>query len=276
MRNNQIIPSTRELRENVSHRLSLAVTKVGSVTEISQMIGVNRTQFSRYLSGKSMPRPEVLYQLSVQLGLPLEWFFSSDVTSTSETAVLQFGNAMAELVRGRNFQIMDDVVQDGLYLLWKGMFNSASGAEALMCSVNSYAGVKKIKLSVRRILAEDGVIDGLPIEHHFINGVMFKSSEGVLSLFSESRFNIMWAGYMQKAYLKQSRGLDENLIGVLANYRPAGRNAVSLVPLVLEKISDKVGGVLSAARRSTRYYAEDIPPHIQTYFKTVDVPEYRF
>jgi transcriptional regulator with XRE-family HTH domain len=240
------------------------------------MIGVNRTQFSRYLSGKSMPRPEVLYQLSVQLGLPLEWFFSSDVTSTSETAVLQFGNAMAELVRGRNFQIMDDVVQDGLYLLWKGMFNSASGAEALMCSVNSYAGVKKIKLSVRRILAEDGVIDGLPIEHHFINGVMFKSSEGVLSLFSESRFNIMWAGYMQKAYLKQSRGLDENLIGVLTNYRPAGRNAVSLVPLVLEKISDKVGGVLSAARRSTRYYAEDIPPHIQTYFKIVDVPEYRF
>ena len=240
------------------------------------MIGVNRTQFSRYLSGKSMPRPEVLYQLSVQLGLPLEWFFSSDVTSTSETAVLQFGNAMAELVRGRNFQIMDDVVQDGLYLLWKGMFNSASGAEALMCSVNSYAGVKKIKLSVRRILAEDGVIDGLPIEHHFINGVMFKSSEGVLSLFSESRFNIMWAGYMQKAYLKQSRGLDENLIGVLTNYRPAGRNAVSLVPLVLEKISDKVGGVLGAARRSTRYCAEDIPPHIQTYFKTVDVPEYRF
>jgi len=90
-------------------------------------------------------------------------------------------------------------------------------------------------------LAEDGVIDGLSIEHHFINGVMFKSSEGVLLLFSESRFNIMWAGYMQKAYLKQSRGLDENLIGVLTNYRPAGRNAVSLVPLVLEKISDKAG-----------------------------------
>ena len=86
----------------------------------------------------------------------------------------------------------------------------------------------------------------------------------------------MWAGYMQKAYLKQSRGLDENLIGVLTNYRPAGRNAVSLVPLVLEKISDKAGGILSAARRSTRYYAEDIPPHIQMYFKTVDVPEYRF
>ena len=81
MRNNQIIPSTRELRENVSHRLSLAVTKVGSVTEISQMIGVNRTKFSRYLSGNSMPQPEILYQLSLQLDLPLEWFFPLTLTS---------------------------------------------------------------------------------------------------------------------------------------------------------------------------------------------------
>jgi len=90
MRNNQIIPSTRELRENVSHRLSLAVTKVGSVTEISQMIGVNRTHFSRYLSGKSMPRPEILYQLSLQLDLPLEWFFSSDSDFKSELEHFHF------------------------------------------------------------------------------------------------------------------------------------------------------------------------------------------
>ena len=62
----------------------------------------------------------------------------------------------------------------------------------------------------------------------------------------------MWAGYVQKAYLKQSRGLDENLTVLLTNYRPVGRNAVSFVPLVLEKISEKEGEVFSAGRRSTR------------------------
>ena len=276
MRYTKTSPSPRQLRENLSRRLSIAVEKVGSVTEISQMIGVNRTQFSRYLSGKSMPRPDVLYQLSVQLKLPLEWFFSSEVSSGSEAAVLQFGNAMAELVRGRSFQIMDDIVLDGFYLLWKGMFNQQHGAEALICSVNSCAGVKKIKLSVRRTLASDGEIDAPVTENQFINGVMFKSSEGVLMLCSESRFNIMWAGYVQKAYLRQSRGGGENLIGTLTQYRPAGRGAVSLVPMLLEKISDTEGKVLSAARRSTRYAIEDIPPHIQTYFKTVEVPDYRF
>ena len=95
-------------------------------------------------------------------------------------------------------------------------------------------------------------------------------------LFAGSGFNIMWAGCVQKVYLKQSWGLDENLTGLLTNYRPVGRNTVSFVPLVLEKISEKEGEVFSAARRSTRYYVEEIPPHIQMYFKTVDVPEYRF
>ena len=49
--------------------------------------------------------------------------FSSDSDFKSELAVLQFGSAMSELVRWPDFQIMDDVLQDGFKLLWKGMFN---------------------------------------------------------------------------------------------------------------------------------------------------------
>ena len=69
---NVTIPSVRELRENFSSRLALAVTQVGSVNAISELVGVNRTQFSRYLSGKSMPRPQIMYQLSMRLDVPME------------------------------------------------------------------------------------------------------------------------------------------------------------------------------------------------------------
>ena len=272
----KVRPSPRQLRENLSRRLSIAVEKVGFITQISQITGVNRTQLSRYLSGKSMPRPDVLYQLSVQLELPLEWLFSCEVSSGSETAVLEFGNVMAKLVRGRSFQIMDDVVLDGFYLLWKGNFKRQHGAEALICSDNSCAGMKKIKLSVRRTLANDSVTDAPLLENQFINGVIFKSSEGVLMLYSESRFITMWVGYVQKAYLRQSRGVGKNLIGTFTQYRSAERGTVSLVPMLLEKISDTESKILSAPRRSTRYAIEDIPPHVQTHFKTVEVPECRF
>ena len=69
---NVTIPSVRELCENFSSRLALAVKQVGSVNVISELVGVNQTQFSRYLSGKSMPRTEILYQLSMRLDVPME------------------------------------------------------------------------------------------------------------------------------------------------------------------------------------------------------------
>ena len=75
-----------------------------------------------------MPWPDVLYQLSVQLELPLEWLFSCEVSSGSETAVLECGNVMAELVRGRSFQIMDDVVLDGLDVVTHDYSPSAAAA----------------------------------------------------------------------------------------------------------------------------------------------------
>ena len=90
---------------------------------ISELVGVNRTQSSRYLSGKSMPQPEILYQLSMRLDVPMEWFFTPITETISETSVLKLGTSMTKLVRGHNFEMSNDVSPDRFYLLWKGMFS---------------------------------------------------------------------------------------------------------------------------------------------------------
>ena len=65
---------------------------------------------------------------------------------------------------------------------------------------------------MRRSLAKDGIVEGLSFKERFQNGVVIKLSERAL-VFSESKFNIRLAGYLQKAYLTQSYSLDGNLIG---------------------------------------------------------------
>ena len=45
----------------------------------------------------------------------------------SETSVLKFGTSMAELVRGRNFEMSDDVLPDEFYLLLRGIFFKTYG-----------------------------------------------------------------------------------------------------------------------------------------------------
>ena len=119
-------------------------------------------------------------------------------------------------------------------------------------------------------------MEGLSSKERFQNGVVIKSSERALVLFSESKFNIMSAGYLQKAYLTQSYGVDENLIGSLTLYRPSGSNGVSFVPIVLEKINVGFSHIMAAAQRSTRYETENLPAQTREYFNTVGVPEYRF
>ena len=80
-------------------------------------------------------------------------------------------------------------------------------------------------------------MEGLSSKERFQNGVVIKSSERALVLFSESKFNIMSAGYLQKAYLTQSYGVDGNLVGSLTLYRPSGSNGVSFVPLFWRKLT---------------------------------------
>jgi len=52
--------SPAELRDMFGANLRLLSKKYRSISELSRQLGINRTQFNRYLSGESFPRPDVL------------------------------------------------------------------------------------------------------------------------------------------------------------------------------------------------------------------------
>jgi len=52
--------SPAELRDMFGANLRILSKRYPSISELSRQLGVNRTQFNRYLSGESFPRPDVL------------------------------------------------------------------------------------------------------------------------------------------------------------------------------------------------------------------------
>lgn len=52
--------SPAELRNMFGENLRLMARNYPSISELSRRLGINRTQFNRYLSGESFPRPDVL------------------------------------------------------------------------------------------------------------------------------------------------------------------------------------------------------------------------
>ncbi len=55
--------SPSELRTIFGDNLRQLARKYASISELSRQLGINRTQFNRYLSGESFPRPDVLDQI---------------------------------------------------------------------------------------------------------------------------------------------------------------------------------------------------------------------
>lgn len=61
--------SPAELRNMFGTNLRTLAKKYPSISELSRQLGINRTQFNRYLSGESFPRPDVLDRICAFFGV---------------------------------------------------------------------------------------------------------------------------------------------------------------------------------------------------------------
>ncbi|MEM8579062.1 MAG: helix-turn-helix transcriptional regulator [Pseudomonadota bacterium] len=59
----QTQPSPAELRSMFGTNLRQLSARYPSISELSRQLGINRTQFNRYLAGESFPRPDVLARI---------------------------------------------------------------------------------------------------------------------------------------------------------------------------------------------------------------------
>lgn len=59
----QTVKSPAELRNMFGANLRILSKRYPSISELARQLGINRTQFNRYLSGESFPRPDVLSRI---------------------------------------------------------------------------------------------------------------------------------------------------------------------------------------------------------------------
>ena len=58
-----------DLRKMLGSNLRLLCKDTTSISALCRQLGINRTQFNRYLSGESFPRPDVLYRICSHFGV---------------------------------------------------------------------------------------------------------------------------------------------------------------------------------------------------------------
>lgn len=275
-KNDQIQPQglpPPELREIFRRKLRHAVTMIGSVKLACELIGVNRTQFNRYLSGQSMPRPELLYQFCQRLSLPMEWFFDPSEEYAEALSEHEFGTQMRQMVAGHRFRISHEMMPDGFYILWKGMFDAAWDYEAILCVLKTRNGVRTLKVSVlRRLKASDDIFDIDPADFN-IELAVFRSSNGIFMMSMEGDHNHVRTFFIRLRAPTLARSTSIIFSGVGLSGAFGGLSKNSLVPVAIEKVpSDNTEDILNAARAVRGYSSDELPRHIRAILEDVNAP----
>lgn len=255
-------PSPAELRNMLGANLRQLSQRAVSISALCRELGINRTQYNRYLSGESFPRPDVLHRICSYFGVdarilldPVEKIAMGQTGILRHPAVEDFVGHSARPLREEDFPT-------GFYRFVRRSFlDDKKFIQGLI-----YVFRKDENTFLKGFEARDAMKQqGLPVDPatREFRGVVLRQEDGVAALVSRkgaatTSFNYLaripsfennfWAGYV-------TRTVRENV---------AGRR---IERLVYEYLGRDPKRVLPAARSAGFCTADDLVPYHRTLLK---------
>jgi transcriptional regulator with XRE-family HTH domain len=251
-------PSPSALRQVLGDNLRLLCRDVPSVSKLCAEIGVNRTQFNRYLSGEAFPRPDVLYRICAKFGVDANILLEPlhpRVRDAMELAT----EALYQDVMSLNRRPFDHyLLPDAMYRFWRMSFQRPGAVYSSMARVYTDAsGTKHWKATD---VFPAAVRPGTPrySRTNQFRGVMFQHFDGVSLICStsiESTFNLTFFEYGLAGQTRYYTGLS-----FLTRRRTMDSNRLSVT--VMERLADDPALWRQVARQSGLGAASDVPPEV--------------
>ncbi|MEM7732680.1 MAG: helix-turn-helix transcriptional regulator [Pseudomonadota bacterium] len=245
-----------ELRQVFGTNLRRLTQQYKSVSQVCRELGINRTQFNRYLSGESFPRPDVLYRIcaffdvdarilleplnTVQHGLGdlinhpmLEGFFGRTTVDVPETV---FPSGFYRFAR----QSFLDV---NLFVIGLVLIERADGYTFLR-GFEPRSALKAQGLSTKTYTAE-------------FRGLVMRQEEGVMAVVTHRDSMSCSFNFLAQETSFQSN-LWEGYASRTVREKVTGRRAMRMV---YEHLGDKCSTVLNVARETGVVSMDQVPAY---------------
>ncbi|SFS50618.1 hypothetical protein SAMN04488040_0675 [Sulfitobacter marinus] len=242
-----------KIRSVFGENLRLLSKDQPSITALASALGINRTQFNRYLSGESFPRPDILARIcaffdvnarimlepldeivkpaSVSLGNYVNDFLMADITCIPESV---FPSGFYRFSR-RSFIDSDVFVIGLVYVCRKGNATYLRGYET----------------------AEAMRMQSLPTapKYREFRGAVLPQEEGLAVI--AGRKNAMTSSFN---YLGRVASFGNNFwVGYTTRTIPEGSAGMRVTRVVYEYLTQETHYVLQAAREKGFYSVHDLP-----------------
>ncbi|MDP3340181.1 helix-turn-helix domain-containing protein [Frigidibacter sp.] len=257
-----VTPTPQHLRAMFGHNLRQLVAGEPTVADLCRRLGINRSQFNRYLQGEAFPRPDILHRICAHFRVdarillePLEAQRPGPAPATPLAAALAaLGTAMA----GRDVAVTQGMLPDGLYRFWRRSFAQPDLALSTICRVWRAGGATLFRAS--EPMLPNPVLPGPRdsgrrrrlVPHH---GVFLQAEDGVTLICAVPGSRILRLSFLRSGHA----GVATLYPGFSVLTRDRADGLLRVAPLLLERLPDAMGPRLEAARGRGYHRPEMLP-----------------
>jgi transcriptional regulator with XRE-family HTH domain len=252
-----VSPSPAALRQVLGDNLRQLCRDIPSVSKLCTEIGVNRTQFNRYLSGEAFPRPDVLHRICSRFGVDANILLVP--LQPRERDPMEIAtDALYQDVMSLNRRPFDHyLLPDAMYRFWRMSFQRPGAVYSSLARISTRDGTKHWKAT--DVFAAP-IRGGSPrfARTNQSKGVMFQHFDGVSLICAtsiESTFNLTFFEYGLAGQTRYYTGLS-----FLTRRRTMDSNRLSVT--VMERLPEEPALWRQVARASGLGDAADVPPEV--------------
>lgn len=215
-----------------------------SVSELSRQLGINRTQFNRYLSGESFPRPDILDRICTYFDVDARILLEPVGEIRNGDDILNgpvLGGFLGEGCR----DIPEDVFPSGFYRFSRRSFVNQGQFVIGLVYVFRENGAAYIKGYEARAAM---IQQGLPVspQSREFRGFLTRQEDGVSALIARSKAHSATFNYLGRV-----ASFENNFwLGYVIRPVPEFVTGTRAVRMVYEHLGRKTGEILDTARRA--------------------------
>ncbi|MEP5731986.1 MAG: helix-turn-helix transcriptional regulator [Sulfitobacter sp.] len=248
-------PSPSQLRAMFGANLRKLAAPHASISELSRQLGINRTQFNRYLAGESFPRPDVLsrvcsfFEVDARVLLepvdtigsgqdPIANPFLRDYLGAGAINVSteQFPNGFYRFCR-RSFVQSDVFIMSVVHVFRNGTNTFLRGFE-------TRHAMRLQNLPTSSVARE-------------YRGIVMQQDDGIV--FIVSRKNAMTSSFN---YIKRVASFDNNFwVGYITRTVPESADGLRVTRMTFEYLGTTAKDALPAARQTGFHSLEEVPAY---------------
>ena len=243
-----------ELRNMFGANLRLLSETYPSIAELSRQLGINRTQFNRYLSGESFPRPDILARICTFFDLDAR-ILLEPVSALRPSGDILTGEELCEFVGAGALDVPEDEFPSGFYRFTRRSFVNEAQFVIGLVYVYRLDGATY----VRGYEAKDALRQqGIPIDQpsREFRGFVTRQEDGIAAVMS--RRNAMTCSFN---YLSRIASFENNFwVGYVTRTVRESVTGRRAVRMVYEHLQSNRTAIMSAARSTGYVEKEDVLP----------------